>query len=109
MKRLPLLETALGLLAPVPALLVAAAVLFPGTAAADPAKAQLTLTVTDIKEHAGALMIAVYDQAGYDADKVVAASTLPVTADTATTTFELPLGSTGSRCSMTSMATGRWA
>ena len=62
------------------ALLVAAAVLFSGAAAADPAKAQLTLTVTDIKEHAGALMIAVYDQAGYDADKVVAASTLPVTA-----------------------------
>ncbi len=95
MKRLPLLETALGFLAPVPALLVAAAVLFPGVAAADPAKAQLTLTVTGIKEHKGALMIAVYDQAGYDADKNVAASMVPVSADAATTTLELPAGQYG--------------
>jgi uncharacterized protein (DUF2141 family) len=95
MKRLPILETALGFLAPVPAMLVAAAILFPGSAAADPAKGKLTLTVTDIKAHTGALMIAVYDQAGYDSDKVIAASTLPVTADTATTSFELPVGQYG--------------
>ena len=95
MKRLPLLETALSLLAPVPAILVAAAILFPGAAAADPAKAQVTLTVTGIKDHTGALMIAVYDQAGYTTDKSVAASMVPVSADTATTTFELPAGAYG--------------
>ncbi|MDP3495044.1 MAG: DUF2141 domain-containing protein [Hyphomonadaceae bacterium] len=95
MKRLPLFEAAVGIFAPVPALLLAAALLFPGTAAADPAKAQLTLTVTGIKDHKGALMIAIYDQAGYDADKQVAASMLPVSADTATTTFELPAGQYG--------------
>ena len=95
MKRLPLLETALSLLAPVPAVLVAAAILFPGAAAADPAKAQVTLTVTGIKDHKGALMIAVYDQAGYTTDKSVAASMVPVSADTATTTFELPAGAYG--------------
>lgn len=95
MKRLPFLETALGILAPVPAVLVAAAILFPGSAAADPAKAKLSLTVTNITQHSGALQIAVYDQAGYDADKVVAASTVAVTADTATTTFDLPAGQYG--------------
>jgi len=95
MKRLPLLETALGLLAPVPAVLVAAAILFPGSAAADPAKAKLSLTVTNITEHKGALQVAVYDQAGYGADKVVAASSLPVTGDSVATTFELPAGQYG--------------
>ena len=95
MKRLSILETTLGLLAPVPAMLVAAAILFPGSAAADPAQAKLTLTVTNIKEHKGALMIAVYDQAGYDGDKQVAAGMVPVSADTATTTFELPAGQYG--------------
>lgn len=95
MKRLSILETTLSLLAPVPAMLVAAAILFPGSAAADPAKAKLTLTVTGIKEHKGALMVAVYDQAGYDGDKQVAAGMVPVSADTATTTFELPVGQYG--------------
>ena len=95
MKRLPLFETAVGIFAPVPAVLLAAALLFPGAAAADPAKAQLTLTVTGIKDHKGALMIAVYDQAGYDADTNVAASMVPVSADAATTTLELPPGQYG--------------
>ena len=95
MKRLPLFEAAVGVFAPVPAVLLAAALLFPGAAAADPTKAQLTLTVTGIKEHKGALLIAVYDQAGYDADKDVAASMVPVVADTATTTFEVPAGQYG--------------
>lgn len=95
MKRLPLFETAVGIFAPVPAVLLAAALLFPGAAAADPAKAQLTLTVTGIKDHKGALMIAVYDQAGYDGDKQVAAGMVPVVADTATTTFDLPAGEYG--------------
>ena len=95
MKRLALFETAVGVFAPVPAVLLAAALLFPGAAAADPAKAQLTLTVTGIREHKGALLIAVYDQAGYDADKDVAAGMVPVSADTATTTFELPAGQYG--------------
>jgi uncharacterized protein (DUF2141 family) len=95
MKRLSILETTLSLLAPVPAMLVAAAILFPGSAAADPAKAKLTLTVTGIEEHKGALMVAVYDQAGYDGDKQVAAGMVPVSADTATTTFELPVGQYG--------------
>ena len=40
-------------------------------------------------------MIAVYDKAGYDADKQVAAGMVPVTADTVTTTFELPAGQYG--------------
>lgn len=95
MKRLPVFESALAIFAPVPALLLATALLFPQTAAADPAKAQLTLTVTNIKEHTGALMVAVYDQAGYDTDKQVAASMVPVAGDTATTTFDLPAGTYG--------------
>lgn len=95
MKRLSILETTLGLLAPVPAMLVAAAVLFPGSAAADPAEAKLTLTVTNIQEHKGALMIAVYDEAGYNSEKNVANGMVPVSADTATTTFELPAGQYG--------------
>lgn len=95
MKRLPIFQTAIAALAPVPALLLAVTLLFPGAAAADPAKAQLTLTVTDIKEHKGALMVAIYDQAGYDTDKQVAANMIPVTGDTATSTFDLPAGEYG--------------
>jgi len=95
MKRLPLFETAIAAFAPVPALLLAAALLFPGTAAADPAKAQLTLTVTDIKEHKGALMVAVFDAAGYDADKQVTALMIPVIGDTATASVDLPAGEYG--------------
>jgi uncharacterized protein (DUF2141 family) len=95
MKRLPIFETTLAIFSPVPAILLATALLFPQAAAADPAKAQLTLTVTDIKEHKGALMVAIYDQAGYDADKQVAAGMIPVTGDTATATYELPAGQYG--------------
>ncbi len=95
MKRHKLLGTALGIFAPVPALLLGAALLFPGTAAADPAKAQLTLTVTDIKEHKGALMVAVFDAAGYDADKQVTATMIPVTGATATGAVEVPAGTYG--------------
>ena len=95
MKRLSILETALGVLAPVPAMLIAVAVLFPESAAADQAKAKLTLTITNIQAHKGTLMIAVFDEAGYDADKQVAASMVPVSADAATTTFDLPAGQYG--------------
>jgi uncharacterized protein (DUF2141 family) len=95
MKRLPLLETALGILAPVPAMLVAVAVLFPAPAVAEPGKAKLTVTVTNITEHKGVLQVAVYDAAGYDADKVAAADSVAVTAGTATATFDLPAGQYG--------------
>jgi uncharacterized protein (DUF2141 family) len=95
MKRLPLFETAIAAFSPIPAMLVAAALLFPGTAAADPAQAKLTLTVTNIQDHTGALMVAVYDQAGYDADKLVAALEIPVTGDSATGTVDLPAGEYG--------------
>lgn len=76
------------------AALIGAILCLPQTASAE-GKATLTLTVTNIAEHKGALMIAVYDAAGYDTDKQVAASMVPVTADTATTTFELPPGQYG--------------
>ncbi len=92
MKRLPVFESALAIFSPVPAILLATALLFPPTAAADPAKAQLTVTVTGIKEHTGALMVAVFDQAGYDADRNVAASRIQVAGDTATATFDIPAG-----------------
>lgn len=95
MKRLPVFESALAIFSPVPAILLATALLYPQAASADPAKAQLTLTVTDIKEHKGALMIAVFDEAGYGADKQVAASMVPVAGDTATTSFDLPAGAYG--------------
>lgn len=95
MKRLPLFETVLGVLAPAPAMLLTIALIFPQTATADPAKAELTLTVTGIAEHKGNLMIAVFDEAGYGTDKSVAVGTVPVAGDTATTTFELPAGQYG--------------
>lgn len=95
MKRLPLFETTLAALSPIPACLIALALLFPGTASADPAKARLTLTVTDIKEQKGALMVAVFDQAGYDADKQVSAMMIPVTGTTATGSAEIPAGAYG--------------
>lgn len=77
-----------------PAALLGAVLFFPQTASAE-GKAALTVTVTNITEHKGALMIAVYDQAGYDSDKQVAAGMVPVSADTASTTFELPAGQYG--------------
>lgn len=77
-----------------PAALLGAVLFFPQSASAE-GKATLTVTVTNIAEHTGALMIAVYDAAGYETDKQVAAGMVPVTADTATTTFELPAGQYG--------------
>ena len=94
MKRLSLLGPILSGAGILPAALLAAALFFPPTASAE-GKATLTVTVTNIAEHKGALMIAVYDKAGYDADKQVAAGMVPVTADTVTTTFELPAGQYG--------------
>ncbi len=94
MKRLSLLGPILSGAGILPAALLAAALFFPQTASAE-GKATLTVTVTNIAEHKGALMIAVYDKAGYDADKQVAAGMVPVTADTVTTTFELPAGQYG--------------
>jgi uncharacterized protein (DUF2141 family) len=79
----------------VPAALLGAVLFFPQSAAADPAAARLTVTVTDIAEHTGALMIGVYDKAGYDTDKQVAGGTVAVTSDSATTTFDLPAGQYG--------------
>lgn len=79
----------------IPAAVLALSLVYPQAAAADPAKAQLTVTVTGISEHKGALMIAVYDQAGYDTDKAIAGLTVPVTGDTASTTLDLDPGRYG--------------
>ena len=49
--------------------------------------AKLTLTVTDIANHKGNLMIAVHDEAGYDGQPVTA-TMKPVSGDTASATFE---------------------
>jgi uncharacterized protein (DUF2141 family) len=95
MKRPPLLSSLLSVAGLVPATVLAAALVFPQTASADPAQAKLTITVTDIKDHKGALMIAVFDQAGYDADKSVAGLAVPVTSGTATTTVDLAPGRYG--------------
>lgn len=95
MKRLPIFETLISALGAAPPVLLATALVYPQAAAADTAKAQLTLTVTDIADHKGALMIAVFDQAGYDKDAQVAASVTPVMGDTASATFELPAGRYG--------------
>ncbi|MEQ1780790.1 MAG: DUF2141 domain-containing protein [Hyphomonadaceae bacterium] len=77
-----------------PAALLGAVLFFPQVASAEGA-AKLTVTVTNITEHKGALMIAVYDKAGYDADKQAAAGMVPVSSDTASTTFDLPAGQYG--------------
>ena len=95
MKRLPILSNFLAGFAFVPAALVAAVLAFPQAASAEPGKVQLTLTVTDIAEHKGALMVAVYDAAGYDTDKAVTGLSVPVTGATASTTIELPAGTYG--------------
>lgn len=95
MKRLPILSSLLSAASIVPALVLGAALVFPQIASAEPGKAQLTITVTGITEHKGALMIAVYDQAGYDTDKAVAGLTVPVTGDTASTTLDLDPGRYG--------------
>ena len=95
MKRLPVLSSLLSAGSLVPAALLGAALFYPQAASADPAKAQLSLTVTNIKDHKGALMVAVFDAAGYDADKQVTATMILVTGDTATSTVELPAGTYG--------------
>jgi uncharacterized protein (DUF2141 family) len=94
MKTLSLLGPILSGAGILPAALLGAVLFFPQAASAE-GKATLTVTVTNIAEHKGALMIAIYDKAGYDTDKQVAAGMVPVSADTATTTFELPAGQYG--------------
>ena len=89
--RLPKLSA---VIATVPAMVVAALLALPQSASAEPA-AKLSVTVTGIKEAKGALMIAVFDEAGYAKDKSVAAAAVPVTALTASTTFDLPPGRYG--------------
>jgi uncharacterized protein (DUF2141 family) len=89
--RLPKLSA---VIATVPAMVVAALLALPQSASAEPA-AKLSLTVTGIKEAKGALMIAVFDEAGYAKDKSVAAAAVPVTALTASTTFDLRPGKYG--------------
>lgn len=95
MKRLPVLSTLLSAGGLAPAALLAVMLAFPQTAAADPAKARLTITVTDIKEHRGALMIAVFDEAGYGPDKAAAGLAVPVTGETASATVDLAPGRYG--------------
>lgn len=94
-KRFPILSSLLSLAGIIPATLLSVALIYPQAASAEPAKAQLTLTVTNIKDHKGALMIAVYDQAGYNADKQVSAVRIPVTGGTASGTLEVPAGQYG--------------
>lgn len=95
MKVSSLLAAALSAVSLTPAVLVAAVLAYPQAAMAEESAARLTLTVTNIAEHKGALMIAVFDAAGYDKDAQVAAGMVPVTGDTATTTFDLPPGQYG--------------
>jgi len=95
MKNASILNPVLSFAGLVPAAILAAALVFPQAALADPAQAKLTITVTDIKEHKGALMIAVFDQAGYDTDTSVAGLTVPVAGDTATATVDLAPGRYG--------------
>ena len=88
MKPLPILSPILAALAPIPALVLAAALFVPPAGAQAAGAAKLALTVTDITDAKGALMIAVYDQAGYDADKPVAQAAIPVTGQTAAYSFD---------------------
>jgi uncharacterized protein (DUF2141 family) len=82
------------LLSAAPALVIAVMLALPQSASAEPAT-KLSLTVTGIKDAKGALMIAVFDEAGYGKDKSVAAAAVPVTALTASTVFDLPPGKYG--------------
>jgi len=95
MKASSLFAGAMSALGIAPAVLLAAALIYPQPASAEETAAKLTLTVTNIAEHKGALMIAVFDAAGYDKDAQVAAGMVPVSGDTATTTFDLPPGEYG--------------
>jgi uncharacterized protein (DUF2141 family) len=95
MKRLPLLDKFLTGLAIFPAVVVTAFMAFPQPALADEGKVPMTLTITDIADHKGAISFGVYDEAGYGADTAVNGGTIPVTGDTATMTLELPPGRYG--------------
>lgn len=90
----PLMASVLAVLAPIPALALAVAMVGPQPAFAD-TPAKLTVTVTDIKDVKGTLMIAVSDKSGYDSGKSVAAAATPVTGSSVTTTFDLPPGQYG--------------
>ncbi len=63
-----------------------AAFLLTPTASAD--EAALTLTVTGIETQTGTLMIALHDEAGYEAGTVIAAQAVPASAESVTTTFD---------------------
>ena len=95
MKRLPFLNPILSAAGLVPAVLIATALAYPQAASADTGKASLTVTVTDIVDHKGAISFGVFDEAGYDADKAVNGGMIPVTGDTASLTLELPPGRYG--------------
>ncbi len=95
MKRLSLLDKFLTGLAIVPAALAAAVLTFPQPALADTTKVPLTVTVTGIAEHKGAISFGVFDEAGYETDNAVNGGLIPVTGDTATMTLELPPGRYG--------------
>jgi len=84
----------LAALAPVPALALAVALLAPQPAFAD-TPATLTITITDIKDVTGKMMIAVSNEAGYEAGDTVAAAATLVTANTLTATFDVPPGRYG--------------
>ncbi len=92
--RLPILSPIMAALAPVPALVIAAAIFLPQPATAE-TPAKLTLTVTGIKDAKGAVMIAVFDRTGYDKDAAVARAAVPVTATTVSTIIDLPPGRYG--------------
>jgi len=94
-KRLPILSSLLSLAGLAPAALIALALAYPQAASAEPAKVQLTVTVSNIKDHKGTLMIGIYDAAGYETDKAVTGLNLPVSGDSATGTVELPAGAYG--------------
>jgi uncharacterized protein (DUF2141 family) len=93
--RLPILSSLLAAAGVLPAALLAVMLVYPQAAAAEPAKAQLTVTITNIKEYKGALSLGIYDAAGYETDKAVNGGSIPVTGGTATATFDLPPGQYG--------------
>ena len=93
--RLPILSLLLSALSVAPAALLAAALILPQAASAEPARAKLTLTISNIKEQKGALSLGIYDAAGYETDKAVNGGSIPVTGATVTATFDLPPGQYG--------------
>lgn len=95
MKRFPILSSLLSLAGVIPAALLTTTLIYPQTASAEPDKARLTLTITNIKEHKGALSLGIYDAAGYETDKTVNGGSIPVTGETVTATFDLPPGQYG--------------